>query len=262
MWADPLRGGEQLVTDFKMTLSSIKKKILTDREVLWSPKGTFLISTHENGIKFWLQEDVDQWKLTKKFLHNKLSFFDISPGENYLVTCCNESELLFWDTKTVTIQRPFKKIFSKYANLQWPYFKFSFNDMYFACIDSSRYNPNNPTKFSDVTEKDSDKITLFSTSNFKRLNSGSIKAPRVRIIEFNPKKLLLAYVCASNDLDKPTTISLLSVTTQNLLSTNSHFQALTVNLFWHQNGDYLCVAVTKKKKKKKKKETIIYTVEL
>merc|ERR1712159_571567 len=85
-WGDPFLGGTCLVTDFSDTLKQIERQYLTNEEVIWSPKGTYLVSKDENGIKFWGQGESNTWIEMKKFSHPNVNLFNISPEESYLVT--------------------------------------------------------------------------------------------------------------------------------------------------------------------------------
>jgi translation initiation factor 3 subunit B len=51
--------------------------------VTWSPKGSYFVSTHQQGLALW---GGPSWKQVVRFLHPNVEHVDFSPNETYAVT--------------------------------------------------------------------------------------------------------------------------------------------------------------------------------
>ncbi|CAF1610975.1 unnamed protein product, partial [Didymodactylos carnosus] len=92
----------------------------TETHFVWSPRGTYLASFHEQGIAFWAGKDFRQ---VQRFAHRGVNYIDFSPCERYLVTVSpaqrTDESVIIWDIITGQKLRwfPFDQ-----QNPQWPYF--------------------------------------------------------------------------------------------------------------------------------------------
>ena len=59
----------------------------TETYVSWSPKGTYLVTFHRQGVALW---GGDSWNKIVRFVHQDVRYIDFSPNENYMVTWSNE----------------------------------------------------------------------------------------------------------------------------------------------------------------------------
>jgi len=260
-WGDHRRGGAVLASDF----SSIKKKVLTNKEAEWSPLGSYILTRHGPGMKTYVQNRTGEWIADAKFEHESVDYWDISPNEKYLVTWSSDDnpELIqFWELETGLKQRPFTfgALASQKMGIDWPFFKWSHDDQYFAWIQSSKCKKKAAIP-DNLTRADADRIVIFSTEDFRRLDKSSYNCKNVKVMEFCPSKHLLVYVTSAS-LDHstgnetiPTAINILTVPQKELKVSYPQVLVHRVNLFWHSSGDYLCAAIIKRKKKKKKSKS-------
>jgi translation initiation factor 3 subunit B len=92
-----------------------------------------LATFHDRGIALWAGE---QFKQFMRFSHTGVQLIDFSPSEKYLVTCnpnrigIDDQALIIWCTRSGQKKRSFN--FERTANISWPYFRWNFDDKYFA----------------------------------------------------------------------------------------------------------------------------------
>lgn len=61
----------------------LKRERFTDTYVKWSPKGTYIVTFHKQGVIIW---GGSSFVKVNKFAHSGAQYVDISPCEQYLVT--------------------------------------------------------------------------------------------------------------------------------------------------------------------------------
>lgn len=253
-WGDHRRGGAEFVTDFASTLKKENKDVLTSAEAEWSSKGSYIITKHNPGMRTLVQNRTGEWIEHRRFIHDEVDFWDFSPCEKFLTTWSseNKSAIQFWDVETGQEGRPFDSYCSDSMGVEWPFFKWSYDDQYFAWIQSSKLKSKDNK---DITMRDADKITIYTSKDYKRVKGGSFEAKDIKVIEFCPTQHLLAYVTFPPDQmnENPTSINILTVPGKELKISYPQVSVHRVNLFWHNSGDYLCACVLKRKKRKKKK---------
>lgn len=251
-WCDHRRGGAVKDTDFSGTM---KRSVLTTYEAEWSPLGSYILTRHSQGMRSLVQNRTGEWIEDQKFEHAVVDFWDFSPQEKYLVTYSSEedednSNVIFWNIETGEEIRPFDATQSRKFGIQWPFFKWSFDDKYFAWMQSTKVKKRVIPE--DLSLADADKIVIYSTETFRRVGGSSCECKNVKVMDFCPTKHLLVHVTAGTE-DKPTNINILTVPEKELKVSYPQVSVHRVNLFWHTSGDYLCAAIIKRKKRKKKK---------
>jgi len=251
-WCDHRRGGAVKSTDFSTMLK--KRSVLTKLDAEWSPLGSYIFTRHGPGMRSLVQNRTGEWIEDNKFEHAEVDFWDFSPMEKYLVTYSSENDddnIIFWNIETGEQIRPFDATQCRKFGNQWPFFKWSFDDKYFAWMQSSRVKKKVIPE--DLSIKDADKIVIYSTETFRRVGGSSCECKNVKVMDFCPTKHLLVHVTAGNE-NKPTNINILTVPEKELKVSYPQVSVHRVNLFWHRTGDYLCAAIIKRKKRKKKKK--------
>jgi len=256
-WGDHRRGGMDLVTDFGPTIARIGKQVFCVRQAEFSPLGSYILTRHDVGLKIWSQGRDNFWNEHCKLAHSGVSLWEWSPQENFLVTFNaddegdrEDEEVIFWSLETGQQMRRFHPGYARHVDLYWPYFRFSADDAYFGWLQSSMYksDPENCTK------AHADKITLFQTSDFRKIAKRSLQTTGrgIRRLEFNPCRNFLAYVTTNKDC---VDVTIITVPGRDIVGRHSYSQPIKgIQLIWHPNGNYLCVKVTKLKKKRKGKK--------
>ena len=102
-----------------------------DMYTLWSPRGTYLATYHRQGIALWGGKS---WNQMQKFPQAGVQHCCFSPRENYVVTWNGRDDgkdpkaCMTWNLKTGRAMRPF----AVWKGSQWPVFRWSHDDKYFA----------------------------------------------------------------------------------------------------------------------------------
>jgi len=80
-------------------------------------------------------------------------------------------------------QRPFNALASQKMGMDWPFFKWSYDDQYFAWIQSSRCKKKLPVP-DNLTKAHADRIVIFSTKDFRRLDKKHMIAKMLKLWNF------------------------------------------------------------------------------
>lgn len=202
--------------------------------------GTYIATFHRRGIALWGGEEFTQ---IVKFSHEGVSVIDFSPCEKYLVTFSpslaavdDPQAIIVWDVRTGAKKRSFH---SDQEKVNWPVFKWSPDDRYFA-----RIGP--------------DLLSIYETPSMALLERKSMKIPGVRNFSWCPSQNILAYWVAE-DKDVPARVTLLEIPSKNELRTKNLFNVADCRMHWQKSGDYLCVKVDRYSKIKKEKNEVKYS---
>jgi len=217
--------------------SVVKRERWTDAYVAWSPRGTYLLTVHSRGVALW---GGPEWEKINRFIHPEVKFVDFSPCEKYLVTASpqwigsNDNPkdpqcIIVWDIRSGKKLRGFAS-----SNLnQWPIFKWSHDDKYFARIAD-----------------DMNMISVYETPSMELLEKKSIKIPGVKSFSWSPNDYIISYfVPESNNNNKPATVVLLEIPSKKERRQKNLFNVIDCKMYWHPQGTYLCVKVDRQKKK-------------
>lgn len=224
--------------------------------VKFSPKGTYLLSYHDQGVTSWGGPDFDR---LKRFAHPNVKRMDVSPTEKFLVTFSldplqpaedtpygPESEghqICVWDLATGFLLKTFG--IPPNAKLQWPLIRFSFDDKY-----CGRLGPN--------------ALALYDTENNFQLLDGKIhKVEGIQDFSFAPKGVKLPINRKENDFSTllaywtPETNNqsckafIMSLPNKRILKTVNLVQVSDVRIHWHEKANFVCFQVDRHTKSKK-----------
>jgi translation initiation factor 3 subunit B len=239
----------------------------TDREIKFSPKGSYAFSIHPQGVQAWGGKD---FKGLKRFPHASTELIDFSPNEKYLVTLSPnpimlppddhpnraafpfgpESQghkLVIWEIASGSPVRTFAlpPNLENVKEMPWPLLKWSYDDKY-----TARLGPN--------------ALAIYDTSNdFQLVDKKPLKIEGLVDFEFAPSGVKLA---SSRQSDPPSyllsywtpespnqtaRVAILDVETRRVLRTINLFQVSDVRMHWQDNSEYLAVKVDRHTKSKK-----------
>lgn len=228
----------------------------TSKYAKWSPKGTYLLSIHPQGIKTWGGEDMEA---IHKFFHNQVRLVDFSPSEKFMVTLSPvaiqlpendlerigfpfgpESEghkLVIWDMTTGEPARTFAlpPHLETQKEMPWPLVKWSHDDKYCA-----RQGPG--------------AIAIYESKDFQLLDKKLVKIDGVVDFEWAPAGVKLAnskhpegeHVLSywvPETTNQTARVALMQIPTREVLRTVNLFQVSDCKMHWQSEGKFLCVKV-------------------
>lgn len=207
---------------------------------MWSPKGTYLLTAHQQGVFLWGGPPPFE-KPVGRFEHQDVSKADFSPCEKFLVTASvtgksedpkeeDPKKIVFHEVATGKRKMEFVGVKSNV----WPLFRWSYDDQFFATV----------TK---------DKIQIYEASTMQLLGGTSIKVRGVKMFAWSPSANILAYyVPPSEDGNHPAGVTLIEVPSKTVLRQKNLFDLRDCRLHWHPSGAYLAVKVDRVSGKNKK----------
>lgn len=235
-WNDLLRKGDP------MDLVESREH-WSDAFVQWSPKGTYLATTHKQGVQLW---GGPQWTKLAKFGHEKVTTIQFSPCESFLVTYDESSKksddkcIRMWDVRASKLLRTFGPKQTMIPGepgqpatpgVRMPQFLWSATGRYVA----------------RMTEKS---IAVYETPSMELCDKQALRIANVRGFSWSPSDDVLAYWVAEQG-DIPAKVVLLSWPSRELLAQKNLFNVCDATMEWHPQGDFLCVRVSRFTKSKK-----------
>jgi len=247
------KGGEEVAVHLNSVPDATEVVVRprwTDSYVEWSTMGSYLSTFHQRGIAVWSGEKFDKAS-SKKFEHPNVQAIDFSPCENYLVTFSPPSSraaanavgpdgeptaITIWETRTGVKKRSF------HAETpgQWPVFKWSHNDKFFARMTKDGA------------------LSIYETPSFGLLDKKSIKVPGMKDFSWSPTENILSYWVAE-DKDVPARVVLLQLPSRSEVRVKNLFSVASCKIHWQKSGDYLCVKVDRYSKLKREGNESKYT---
>lgn len=212
----------------------------TENNFVWSPKGTYLASFHEQGIALWGGREFRQ---VQRFAHRGVNYIDFSPGERYLVTISprpnNFEAFIIWDVITGQKKRSFP--LDQHLSQGPSYFKWSFQDQYFA-------------------KQGLDNIYMYDEETFQLVEKKPFKITSLADFQWSPTDNHLAYWTAENG-DVPARLVLAEMNGVKLQEVRwkTLFNVIDCKLCWQKRGDYLVVKVDRYTKKSGEKTNPKYS---
>lgn len=143
--------------------------------------------------------------------------------------------VIVWDI--LTMQK--KRTFQPSEEMQWPMFKWSHDDKYFA-------------------RQTEDNIQIYETPSCGLLDKKSHKVTGVKSFSWCPTLNIMAYWVAE-DRDVPARVNLLEIPSRQELRSKNLFNVADCKMCWQKNGDYLAVKVDRFQKCKKEGNVIKYS---
>lgn len=203
-----------------------------DMYTAFSPKGSYLVTFHDQGIQLW---GGLEFKKLKRFAHPDVQQVDFSPDEKYLFTWNGRDDnkdlrsLIAWDLNTNREIRSFKV--SKPTNgenTEWPVMRWCPNSKYFA-----RQILNG--------------ISIFESDSFRLLGGKSIKVHGIKNFEWSKGDSVISYWAPEVD-NLPARVVLFDPATKKELRSKNLFNVRDVKMHWQNNGDFLCAQVLRHSK--------------
>merc|ERR1711957_1148440 len=203
----------------------------TEKFVVWSPLGTYLLTVSERGVLLW---GGNGFQMLQKFAHSNVQLVDFSPGERYLCTWSpegmdGEENLQIWDVKTGEVKRGFPTSREQPA---WPMMHWSADEK---------------TVMRQNAEDGS--IQCFQLPSMQPACK-RIKYEGATGACFSPKDSIVCFWMKEKD-QNPARVCLLEVPSRKEIRSKILFNVAQCRFFWHPSGEYLCVQVDRHSKSKK-----------
>lgn len=221
----------------------------SDAGVVWSPRGTYLATFHERGIKLWgrvtAEDGTVDWVIVMRFEHPNVSLVHFSSCENYLITFNgteperddkrNPRAIIIWDILTGKKKRGFmgppRSMIGPDGTIPWPIFQWSHDDKYFARLNENA-------------------ISVYQTPDMGMVDKKSMKIPNVREFAWSPTDSIMAYWTPEVD-DSPARVTVVELPSKKEIRQKALFSVSSIVLHWQQEGKFLCCKVDRLTKSKK-----------
>ncbi|CAI5441922.1 unnamed protein product [Caenorhabditis angaria] len=223
----------------------------TETVFTWSPHGSYLSTIHQRGIILW---GGVEFKRAHRFAHDGVQCIDFSPCETYLVTYAAPEDrgkwwegekdcLKIWDVRTGELKKSFSafELTNKTQLPNWPFFKWSFDEKYFACLKA-------PEKDKLEKEKKIDGISIYETETFELLNKRPVIIENIKQIDWSPASNLLAYYSECTDMS-PAEFGLLQIPSLQRLRSARIYNVADAQMFWQKSGKRLAFYTMRYNKK-------------
>lgn len=246
----------------------VDRKHWTQLFVKWSPLGTFLASTHQQGVQVWAGQSFGR---VRQFPHPFVSLIEFSPNEKYLTTWSNQpivvdpegkgpltideegKHIVIWDVRTGKPLRSFVAydlpapvgpdgVIPPKPKVQWPAFKWSADEKYVARM------------------KPGESISIYELPRMNLLDKTSIKIEGIQEFEWAPATVqregpkvyeqLLCYWTPELG-SNPAKVGLMSIPSKEIVRTRNLFNVTEARLHWQSDAKFICVKVDRHSKSKK-----------
>lgn len=244
----------------------VDRRYWTESFIQWSPKGTYLVTMHSQGVQLWGGQS---WLRQRRFMHPGVDLVDFSPDQRYLTTWSHRpiqidesSSLLsleddnknyiIWDVATGRPLRSFITLDLVSATtdtegnpkkkVQWPAFKWSADAKYVARLTQGQ------------------SISVYELPHMVLLNKKSIKIEGVMDFEWcpsNPRRdnikdyeQLFCYWTLEMG-NNPAKVGLMGIPSKEIVRTLNLFNVSDAKLHWQSESAYVCVKVDRHSKSKK-----------
>jgi translation initiation factor 3 subunit B len=245
----------------------VDRKHWTQLFVKWSPQGTYLASTHQQGVQVW---GGPSFSRVRQFPHPFVSLIEFSPNENYLTTWSNQpivveegkgpltideegKHIVIWDVKTGKPLRSFVAydlpapagadgVVPPKPKVQWPAFKWSADEKFVARM------------------KPGESISVYQLPSMTLLDKTAIKIEGVQEFEWAPATVqrdgvktyeqLLSYWTPELG-SNPAKVGLMALPSKEIVRTRNLFNVTDARLHWQSDAKFMCVKVDRHSKSKK-----------
>nr|OQO16648.1 Eukaryotic translation initiation factor 3 subunit B [Rachicladosporium sp. CCFEE 5018] len=243
----------------------------TETFVQWSPKGTYLISMHAQGVQLW---GGPNWSRQKRFMHPGANLVDVSPDERYITTWSHKAmevqegnpvlsleedgkNYIIWDVATAKPIRSFVTLdLAGPTNdaegnpikqkIQWPAFKWSSDAKYVARMTQGQ------------------SISVYELPKMNLMDRQSIKIEGVMDFEWAPASPQRDNIKTYEQLfcywtpelgSNPAKVGLMSIPSKDIVRTRNLFNVSDAKLHWQSEASFVCVKVDRHSKSGKSKAT-------
>uniref|UniRef100_A0A8R1E1K4 Eukaryotic translation initiation factor 3 subunit B n=1 Tax=Caenorhabditis japonica TaxID=281687 RepID=A0A8R1E1K4_CAEJA len=223
----------------------------TETVFTWSPHGSYLSTIHKRGIILW---GGPEYARAHRFAHDNVQYIDFSPCETFLVTYaapeetekwwdCEKDSLRIWDVRTGELKKSFStfELTGRTQLPTWPFFKWSFDEKYFACLKA-------PEKDKLEKEKKIDGISVFEAETFELYQKRAVTIEHIKHFEWAPNATTLAYYSECTDA-VPAEFGLLQVPSMQRLRSARVHNVADAQLFWQKCGKRLAFYTMRYNKK-------------
>lgn len=208
----------------------VEEKDGSEQFFKWSPLGTYLAAAYNPGVAFYGGEEVQR---ITRFVHPNVYYVDFSPLETFLVTFSGDAltldvskwpvdsvghHIIIWHIPTNSVAKTFpisKKMLESKKSIPWPFFKWSADESFAACLGKSS------------------KLLVYETQNFTQVMQGSENTSCFEFVPyFHPKDkkkppvASLCYFVPAQGHDFPAQIVLLDTHTTHVLKKKQIFYGL------------------------------------
>ncbi|KAL5698724.1 Eukaryotic translation initiation factor 3 subunit B [Ranunculus cassubicifolius] len=240
-WNDPMQMEPELV---------FRRKLWTENNVLWSPLGTYMTTSHSQGVV--VSGGATTFNRLMRYSHPQVQLMDFSPGEKFLFTYSsheprnphdkNRVVLKIFNVRSGKLMREFNDIAGVpggVSGVSWPVFRWGGGkeDKYFARIGKNV-------------------ISVFETDTFSLIDKKSLKIENVLDFSWSPSDPILAvFVPEHGGGNQPARVSLVQIPGKEELRQKNLFNVSECRMYWQSNGNYLAVEVERCTKTKKSSYT-------
>lgn len=231
-----------------------RRSYWTESYVQWSPRGNYLTTVHRQGIALW---GGPGFARLGRMQHPGVQFLEFSPGEKYVATCSVTEPTHPREATTVSVAfhdiRSGRKLRTFTGGLEdfllpgavaaagsrggfaWPVFKWAGGgeDKYFAKIGKNA-------------------VFVYEAPEMALLDKKSLRLEGCTDFAWSPTEPLLAvYTPEASAGNTPARVALWSFPSRVEVRQKQLFSVSDARMYWHPQGDYLCVKVDRFTKTKK-----------
>lgn len=250
----------------------MRREHFTDGYVQWSPKGTYLLSVHPQGVVLHAGPD---FEVIGRFPHREARLVDFSPDERFLVTGSREpipsppedpakratwpfketdegNHIVFWSVQTMTplrtfamppqIKRPPLPVPigapapTEEPSKPWPAFKWSADSRYFARISAN------------------DTLAIYDSKTMGLVDRKPMRTQGIIDFDFAPALIkgrpLLAYWTPEHQ-NQTARVCLVDAATKEVVRNRSLFNVVRCRFHWQDEGRFLACRIDRLTKNKK-----------
>ncbi|KAL3315983.1 translation initiation factor eIF-3b like protein [Cichlidogyrus casuarinus] len=216
----------------------------TNRWMIWSPKGSYMVTKHEPGVILWAGEEFIR---VSRLAHPSVGFADFSPNEKFLVTYSKSqsassnvplgtpgilADIIVWNIEKGQMMHEFTMHYG-----DQPVFRWSHNDGFAACLVNGV-------------------IYIYETNKFTLIDRKiSVSENKISSFAWSPTEDIIAYWVPEKD-STPARCVIVNVNNWQEISTKNLFSVAKIQLHWQDQGEYLAVEVLRCAKKKQQEKQI------
>jgi len=241
-WHDPIQSS--LVLNYGGAREKKERRLWCDGKVEWSPMGNYLVTFHKQGLALWGNGNFDK---VVRFAHQNVKYAMFSPEEDYLMTWngTHPSEV---DLKAVRFFNVLTGLeigaFSTPTCLptekgpEFPHFLWNYDGKYVAKMTEKEIKVYELPSLEPVKDEHGKELQL----RFEGISS----------FAWSPTDNILS-IWVKERGDVPARVWLIEIPSRKEIASRSRTQCDT-KMIWQNQGDYLCLNISKLAKTTKNKE--------